>query len=235
METCTFLEAFLPRLRQTFGSRIWFCGLQGSRARGENRPDSDVDMVVILDELTVGDIHRYRKMLDAMPGAAFACGFLGGRRDLAGWLPADLVSLCLDTVPLIGEPEQIMRLVSREAAWDAVWTGACSIYHGCVHNMLYSKSEKRLRALLKEATFVLRAAVYAASGIYPKTLEDVCANPPLEGGRILSLYGQSRDRNAASDFEADSALLFAWVQAVLRRMPPAPERGMSRQEGPEPL
>lgn len=46
-----FLNTFFGMLKNEFGSRIWFAGLQGSYARGEADENSDIDIVVILDEL----------------------------------------------------------------------------------------------------------------------------------------------------------------------------------------
>ena len=45
----TWMEAFMARMRQAFGDRLAFVGLQGSRARGEATPKSDIDVVVVLD------------------------------------------------------------------------------------------------------------------------------------------------------------------------------------------
>ena len=47
----TWMEAFIRRMRQAFGDRLAFVGLQGSRARGEATPKSDIDVVVVLDRL----------------------------------------------------------------------------------------------------------------------------------------------------------------------------------------
>ena len=49
----TWLHTFLSALEETFPNRVWFVGLQGSYARGEATEASDIDIVVILDELLV--------------------------------------------------------------------------------------------------------------------------------------------------------------------------------------
>lgn len=48
----TWLHTFLSALEETFPNRVWFVGLQGSYARGEATEASDIDIVVILDELS---------------------------------------------------------------------------------------------------------------------------------------------------------------------------------------
>ena len=51
-----WMKAFLQTLNETFANRVWFVGLQGSYGRGEATETSDVDIVVILDELSATDI-----------------------------------------------------------------------------------------------------------------------------------------------------------------------------------
>ena len=45
-----WIQNFLQTLNNTFGARVWFVGLQGSYGRGEATENSDIDVVVILDE-----------------------------------------------------------------------------------------------------------------------------------------------------------------------------------------
>ena len=40
-------DRYMMALKDTFGDRIWFAGIQGSHGRGEATEDSDIDMVVI--------------------------------------------------------------------------------------------------------------------------------------------------------------------------------------------
>ena len=80
IEISLWTKQFLFRLSETFGERVWFVGLQGSYSRDEANENSDIDMVVILDELTLEDLPRYRCMLDTLPNRQLICGFLSGSR-----------------------------------------------------------------------------------------------------------------------------------------------------------
>ena len=44
----TWLELFTHRLLDNFPGRVIFSGIQGSRGRGDSKPDSDIDLVVVL-------------------------------------------------------------------------------------------------------------------------------------------------------------------------------------------
>ena len=57
---------------------LLFVGLQGSYARGEATEASDIDVVVVLDELYFADLLKYRDMLDTTVLASFlyCCFFI---------------------------------------------------------------------------------------------------------------------------------------------------------------
>ena len=59
IDITVWMKNFLQTLNETFGDRVWFVGLQGSYGRGEATETSDIDVVVILDELSAMDIQTY--------------------------------------------------------------------------------------------------------------------------------------------------------------------------------
>ena len=102
IEMHAWMERFIFALDRTFGQRVWFLGLQGSYGRGEATQTSDIDMVVILDELSPSDIVAYDTMLNSLPNRELICGFLSGKRELFNWEPSDLFQFCHDTTPIRG-------------------------------------------------------------------------------------------------------------------------------------
>ena len=76
IDITNWMSNFLQTLNKTFENRVWFVGLQGSYGRGEATETSDIDVVVILDELSAKDIHIYNGMLDTLPHRKLICGFL---------------------------------------------------------------------------------------------------------------------------------------------------------------
>ena len=64
----SWLKVFQERLISLFGNRIKFFGLQGSYGRGEQTADSDIDVVIILDEVNFKDLQNYQSMLDSFDG-----------------------------------------------------------------------------------------------------------------------------------------------------------------------
>ena len=85
-----WMKNYLQKLDETFANRVWFVGLQGSYGRGEATETSDIDIVVILDELSAMDIHAYKDMLDTLSHRDLICGFLSGKKEIMNWEPSDL-------------------------------------------------------------------------------------------------------------------------------------------------
>ena len=135
-----WMQDFLQTLNETFANRVWFVGLQGSYGRGEATETSDIDVVVILDELYASDIQKYNTMLDALPHREQICGFLSGKDELLNWEPSDLFQFYYDTSPIQGSLDELLAVIDETAVNRAIKIGACNIYHGCVHNMLHEKS-----------------------------------------------------------------------------------------------
>ena len=202
-----WLEAYTAAVRNAFGARVVFIGLQGSFGRGEQTAESDIDAVLILDRLTGGDLPRYREMVAHLPAWERLCGFVCGRAELAGWEAGDRLTLCLDTTPIYGEPDFLLPFVSREAAVLAIRSGACAIYHACCHNFLHGRDETVLRGLQKSAFFVLRLVQYEKSGVFPRRRSALL---PLLDARERALL----DPDAA--FEPLSSALVEWAGGLIQ-------------------
>ena len=113
MDIQSWMDLFLKELQSVFESRLVFVGLQGSRGRGEGRPDSDIDAVVVLDRLTPADLDAYEGLLDRLPNRELVCGFVSGRQELAAWERSELFQFARDTRPWLGSLDEILRLHDR--------------------------------------------------------------------------------------------------------------------------
>lgn len=210
-----WLERYIARLKETFGERIWFVGLQGSYGRGEATAGSDIDMVVILNALSTADIETYRAMLDTLEHRELVCGFLAGRKELQRWEPADLFQFCHDTTPILGSLDSILERVDDGAVNRVIRMGACNLYHGCVHNMLFERSAEALRGLYKAATFVIRARVFQEQGCFCRGLRELGDRADPVDREIVEAYTRLT-RDDVSDFHGLSESLFAWAQSILQ-------------------
>ncbi len=209
-----FIDTFSKALDKNFGERVWFFGLQGSYAREEATENSDIDIVVILDKLLLADIECYNEMLDALSHRELICGFLSGKTEILNWEPSDLFHFYYDTKPVRGSLDELLPLLDGVAVERAIKTGACNIYHGCVHNMLYEKSEEILQSLYKAASFVVQAVVFRESSTYINRQKDLMKVVNSNDRKIIETYIALKNGERA-DFSDMSDFLFTWAGKLI--------------------
>ncbi len=217
IDITVWINNFMQTLNETFKNRIWFVGLQGSYARGEATETSDIDVVVILDELSFADIHTYNSMLDSLPDRELICGFFAGKDELLSWEPSDLFQFCHDTVPIKGSIDELLSVTDEAAVDRAIKTGVCNIYHGCVHNMLYEKSEDILRGLYKSASFVVQAIVYKETGHYISRQKDLLQTVSTDEKVIVEAFLTVKN-GGNIDFDKMSKDLFEWSKKRIAKI-----------------
>lgn len=170
---------------------------------------------MILDELTVDEIKAYSDMIDTLPGRELICGFLSGKDELINWEPSDLFQFYNDTTPIIGTLDELLTKIDNAAVDRAVKIGACNIYHGCVHNMLYEKSDDIVRGLYKSASFVIQAIIFKDTGKYIKHQKDLLEAVNNEEKEILNDFIVLKN-GAMVEFNAMSEHLFSWVKKLIK-------------------
>ena len=208
-------DNFLKALEEAFPDRIYFAGLQGSYSRGEATDNSDIDMVVILDNLSANDIATYNAMLDTLPHRELICGFLSGKDEILSWEPSDLFQLYYDTTPIRGSLDEVLPLLDESAVDRAIKIGACNIYHGCVHNMLYEKSEDILRGLYKCASFTLQAVAFKQTGKYIRKQSDLLSVLSAEDKVICETFLGLKNGGIV-EFDTMSEALFNWAKMHIK-------------------
>ena len=209
-----WMEEFLQKLDETFGKRIWFVGLQGSYARNEATETSDIDTVVILDELSSSDIKTYNEMLDTLPKRELICGFISGKDEIFNWEPSDLFQFYYDTKPIKGSLDELLEKIDGSAVNRAIKIGACNIFHGCVHNMLYEKDENILKGLYKSASFVIQAICFKESGKYITKQKDLLCNVSDDEKIIVDTFIKLKNGGSV-EFDKMSEILFEWSKSQI--------------------
>ena len=211
IDITAWIDGFSKALNDTFANRVWFVGLQGSYGRGEATDTSDIDIVVILDELSASDIGEYHAMLDTLPHRELICGFLSGKDELLGWEPSDLFQFYYDTTPIKGSLDELLAVIDGAAVDRAIKIGACNVYHGCVHNMLHEKSDDILHGLYKSASFVVQAIAFKQTGEYIKYQKDLLGVVSADERKIVETFLKLKNGDAV-EFDIMSEELFAWAK-----------------------
>lgn len=212
MEITKWMDSFADAVRQAFGERVYCIGLQGSRARGEATEDSDIDVVVILDEWWEADWPRYEAVLNGLPERDKICGFVSGKRELLAWEPSELFGFYYDTIPWYGDLEELKTRFHMADARRAVRIGACGIYHACAHNRLHEKIEEMLRGLYKSAFFTLRADYFCRTGQFIRNKSELLSLLEGEEREILAAGLENTD----GGFAEQSERLLRWAGSLIQ-------------------
>ena len=217
-EINSWLAMYMSAVKKEFDDRIWFAGLQGSFARGEATAESDIDVVLILDELTADDAVRYSRVLDTLPNRDLVCGFMSGREELLSWEPMELFQFYYDTIPLHGSLDELLQSINRRNIIRGIHFGGCGVYHMCVHNMVHEKDLQILKDLYKSAVFTLHGIGYLRSGKYERDRSALAECLRQREKDILKSFYELKNIKEASieDIERYSARMLSWSSAVIR-------------------
>ena len=169
-----WLDIVIKKLQKEFEQRLLFVGLQGSYNRGEATPNSDIDIVVILDNLSFEDLKRYRSIIDSMPDKDKSCGFISGREELQNWSKSDLFQFFYDTKSLIGNLQDLIQAPTIEDAKQTIKISSENLYHTSVHSFIHSNNRTEdLKNLYKGVFFILQAKYFIETKKYIPTKNEL--------------------------------------------------------------
>lgn len=218
MDAFAWAEEATGKLKAEFGGRLRFVGIQGSRARGEAREGSDIDLVVLLDHVDADDLVRYRVIVQSMPHNELACGFVGSERAIAAWPRHELFQFYHDTHAIFGTLPDIDSF-TKDDALQAARIGASGIYHATCHAYVFDgdAADGILESLFKGAFFTLQALQFARTGTYPRTKAELAAQLEGDEARILEVGRDWRTHCPKGDVERRKLvdLLLRWSGGVI--------------------
>lgn len=217
-----WMPALVGKLKAHFSERLLFAGLQGSYRRGEATEKSDIDVVLILDELGVQDLRVYREILDSMPEGEKSCGFVSGRREFRNWPKYEIFQLSRETKAWYGELEPLLPEVGEKDIRDSIKISAAGMYHAICHMYLHghgADNVSEIRGHYKTAFFLLQLLHYVRSGAYVETREELLARLDDREQRILSIGmnwdSLEEERRENPDFFFE--LLINWASSLLKQ------------------
>jgi hypothetical protein len=217
-----WLDALTEKIRAEFGGRVLYIGLGGSHARGEANEDSDIDINVVLDEVGIGDLEKYRVLVRSMPYSDMACGFIGGRAEMAAWPKHELFQFMRCSRSLYGSLEGIALPPEDRDIAAHIRITASAIYHEACHRCIYgdnsAQEAEQLRGAYKAAFFALQEQVYLRERRYIATHRELLAHlTPAEAEVLrMDMNWDSRQAERQADPRRCFEVLRAWSSAALR-------------------
>ena len=214
----SYISQLMELLKARFGSRLLYVGLQGSYLRGEATNSSDIDIMVILDELNTADLDAYRGILQSMEDYDKSCGFICGKADLANWNPLEIRNLLGSTGDHYGKLADFVPGYSREDLRNFVKISLNNLYHELCHRYIHADTDTNAACLpitYKGVFFILQNLHCLRTGAFIGTKKELLE--VLEGkDRAVLERAMAMKRGVAFDFEENYALLFSWCRDTLQ-------------------
>ena len=169
-----WLKELEKKLKETFKNNLLYIGLQGSYARCEADKNSDVDVVVILNSLSIKDLQAYKSIINSMPYKEKSCGFVSGKEEIQNWSKEDLFQFFYDTKNIYGKIEDIITPPSIEEIKKSNKQALENLYHAAVHSYLHSENlQEVLVSLYKTTFFILQTKYFIQNGEYIRTKQEL--------------------------------------------------------------
>jgi len=182
-----WINDLAKKLEKTFGNRLLFIGLQGSYRRGEAKPTSDIDVVVILDELGIENLKKYKQIIGTMPDNEKACGFISGKNEIKNWPKMEIFQFKNDTKAIFGSLDNLLPEVTKNDIETYIKTSSATLYHMVVHSYLYDKTYDNIKMVLKSLFFMFQAVEYLRNGKYISTKKELINILPQDEKEMLEI------------------------------------------------
>ena len=212
-----YLNDLILNCGTVFGERLLYVGLQGSRMRGEAHENSDIDVMVILDQFSVHDMDQYREILKKLGFYERSCGFICGRDEILRWNPLEVCQLKHTTKDLVGTLTDYLPYADREDEINYVRFSLGNLYHELCHRYIHADRDKnitRFRSSCKDVFFLIQNLRYLETGRFILTKKELKEAVSEEDRRVLELT----ELPDGYDFDQAFSMLFAWCRSAFLRV-----------------
>lgn len=212
-----YLDKLIMECKNVFCDRLLYVGLQGSYLRGEANENSDIDIMIVLDRLSVADMDKYRDILEKIGWSEKSCGFICGREELACWNPLEVCQLRYTTKDLYGTLSDHLPDAAREDEINYVKVSLGNLYHELCHRYIHANREKNVlgfRGTCKGLFFMIQNMHYLESGEFVTT-KKALKEKVTEKDRGMLMMAEMQDDY---DFEKAFPAVFEWCREAFSRI-----------------
>lgn len=217
MDIQAYLNRLIGGLTHTFGDRLLYVGLQGSYLRGEATETSDMDVMVIFDEIDASTLDTYRELLISVGDYDRSCGFVCSREDMAAWNTPEVCHLLHTTRNLYGRLADFAPAYTREDVIQYVKVSVGNLYHELCHRYIHASREtnqSHLPMTCKAVFFILQNVHYLKTGRFAATKKELLEALEGDDREILALSLRLSE-GESPDFDNAFAELLRWCQGTL--------------------
>lgn len=199
-----YISKLTEKLQEIFGERLVYLGLQGSYLRGEATDSSDIDIMAVIDGLSLDDLKLYKQAIIEIGDYDKSCGFICGKEELASWNPLESCQLIHATKDIIGRLSELVPNYTRLDEVNYIKLSAGNLYHELCHRFIHTDIENCIRKLpqmVKSVFFIMQNLHYIESGSFCATKNELLSE--LEG-EDKKLFETLLNISNSSDYDFDS-------------------------------
>ena len=215
-----YIAELTRQLCPIFGERLLYVGLQGSYLRGEATEDSDLDIMTVVDGLSVRDLEAYRNVILSMEGYDKSCGFICGKDEIKHWNPLEICHLLHTTKDYFGTLKELVPEYTREDVCRFVQMSVGNVYHEICHRYIHAPKERSVEALpftYKGVFFILQNLHYLNTGKFINNKRELLNELTGRDKRILQT-ALEMSAGAKIDFEKSFGELFEWCRETMGKV-----------------
>lgn len=207
-------------LKEIFNKRLLYVGLQGSYLRKEATENSDIDIMVIIDKLSVSDLKAYRQIIENMEYFDKSCGFICSKEDLLNWNPLEIASLLGSTEDYYGTLSDFTPNYTEKDIKNYIRISLNNLYHEICHRYIHGTKEQNIINLpftYKGVFFILQNIYLLKTGKFILCKADLLC---LLNGIDEKVMNKAIElsKNKEYDFDESFSLLFTWCQETLKNL-----------------
>lgn len=215
-----YMENLIPKLKDSFGKRLIYVGLQGSYMRNEATDESDIDIMTVIEDMSVDDLAVYRSVIKSMPGAENSCGFICSKEDLQHWNRLESFHCLNGTKDYFGVLRDLLPAYTKDDIKTFLRVSINNLYHSLCHTFVHRCDEtvgKALPGLYKQTFFILQGICALENGAFINSKAELVS---LLSGTDRTILEKSIQMSSGLPCHSneDFLLLFTWCRETMKSL-----------------
>lgn len=218
-----YIEELTAELKEAFGGRLLYVGLQGSYLRGEANENSDIDIMAIIDDMTAEDLKTYKNALMAVGDYDKSCGFICGREELKSWNVLEICHLLHTTKDCFGCLGDFVPLYSKADVLNYIKMSVGNLYHELCHRYIHADRDCNVLYFpqtCKGVFFILQNLHYLKSGEFILTKKELLESLSAAKDKEVLALSISLNSSENTDYDFDNVfkIVYEWCQSTLSNL-----------------
>lgn len=215
-----YITSLINLLEVAYQERLLYVGLQGSYLRGEATENSDIDIMVVISDMRVADLAKYKEAISSLEDYDKSCGFICGTEELQKWNPLEICHLLYTTKDYYGTLKNLVPEYTENDVRNFVKMSLGNLYHEICHRYIHAPKEKNVSKLplaYRSVFFILQNLYYLNSGKFVSTQKEL--QEVLSGmDRLVLDTGISLGDGTEFNFDESFDLLFTWCKEKINEL-----------------